>query len=57
MTLLSLSFNLGAQYCIQSYTQCGATDRQRIAHLIYVEKSYKHYKLLHFPVCIFQDLP
>ena len=28
-----------------------------ITDLVYIEKSYKHYKILHFQVCIFQDQP
>ena len=28
-----------------------------IADLVYIEKSYKHYKILYFQVCIFQDQP
>ena len=58
MVVLSLLLNLGARYCTRSQTQSGATHSQRIAYLIYIEKkSYKHYKNLHFQVCIFQDQP
>ena len=36
MALLSLSLNLLAQYCTQSWTQSGTTSNQGIIDLIYV---------------------
>ena len=38
MALLSLSLNLEAQYCTQSWTQSGATYSQEIIDMVYVEK-------------------
>ena len=56
-SLLSLLLNLEAQYGTQSWTQSGATKTKGIADLVYIEKSYKCYKFLHFQACIFQDQP
>ena len=36
MALLSISLNLEAQYCTQSWTQSGATYSQGIVDLIYI---------------------
>ena len=38
MALLSLSFNLEAQYHTQSWTQSGTTYSQEIIEMVYVEK-------------------
>ena len=35
----------------------GLPKTKGIADLVYIEKSYKHYKILHFQACIFQDQP
>ena len=35
----------------------GLPKTQGVTDLIYIKKSYKHYKILHFQVCIFQDQP
>ena len=35
----------------------GLPKTKGITDLVYIEKSYKHYKILHFQVCIFQDQP
>ena len=37
MAILSLSLNLEAQYCTQSWTQSGATYSQGIVDLIYID--------------------
>ena len=35
----------------------GLPKTKGITDLVYIEKSYKHYEILHFQVCIFQDQP
>ena len=57
MALLSLSLNLEAQYCTQSWTLSGATYSHGIVDLVYIDlKVINVLKILHFQICIFQDL-